>query len=182
VSTRQFGFGYGYTGALASDSHWLQFIERRIDSTNDAGTTAVPATVTIHSNTYALTTDNTKPNWVVDSYNPSNPFFDDTHGNESWRDATSVSTFDAPSAIDNLVKQQFAAGAKRVTSHAHFDIYLVRDFAPIFHIEVQIVWTYTAADKRTTSRQVTSMGAITSLPAAQKQALVKRYPAFAYIR
>jgi hypothetical protein len=61
-------------------------------------------------------------------------------------------------------------------------VYLIRDFAPIFHTEIEIVWTYTSKTSHTTSRKVTSSGAVASLPAAQKQALVSRYPTHAYIR
>ena len=182
VVNSQFGFGYGYTGALSSDTRWLQFIEREIDSTTHGTSTAVPGDVTIQSNTYPLTTNAAQPSWFVDSYDASNPFFDETHADTSWRDATSVSAYDAPSPIEKLVKAQFNLGATLVTSRAHFDIYMIRDFAPLFHIEVEMVWTFTAIDKHKTTRTVKSTGAVTSLPGPQKKALAARYPAFAYIQ
>lgn len=92
-----FGFGYGYSGALSSDTRWLQFIKREINSTTGTTTTPVTGNVTSGRRTYPLTTDATHPNWSVDSNDPSDPFFDEAHPGESWRDATTVSAYDSPS-------------------------------------------------------------------------------------
>ncbi len=183
VTSAQFGFGYGYSGALSSDTRWLQFIEREIDSTKGTVTTPVTGDFTAGTRTYPLTTNAANPSWSVDSDNTSDPFFDQTHSGESWRDAMSVSAYDSPSWGRQIVDAQLRAGATSVTSRAHFDIYLIRDFAPIFHIEVEITWTFTAAGQPSkVNRQVKSTGAATSLPTAQKSALAARYPAFTYIR
>ena len=69
-----------------------------------------------------------------------------------------------------------------MTSRAHFDVYLIRYFAPIYHVEVEIVWAYTSPTSRTTTRKVLANGAAGSLPPAQKTGLTSRYTAYAYIR
>jgi hypothetical protein len=115
----QFGFGCGYTGTLSSDTRWLQFIEREIDATEGGVTTAVPGNVTAGSRTYPLTTDVRQPSWSVDSDHASNPFFDETHADTSWRDATSVSAYDAPSPTRKHANERFEKhGATLVTAHA----------------------------------------------------------------
>jgi hypothetical protein len=75
----------------------------------------VPGDVTIRGNTYPLTQNSKTPSRFVDSYNASDPFFDETHGDTAWRDATSVSAYDAPSPVENDVRDQFDAGATAVT-------------------------------------------------------------------
>lgn len=184
--TGTFGFGVGYSGALSADSRWLQFIEREIDFTPKGGGKPVALDKEISAsqgrNKYRLTTAAAAPNWVVDSYDPSNPFFDETHPSTAWRDATSVSIYDAPGAEPAVVKEQFDNGATAVVSRAHFDIYLIRDFSAIYHVEIEIVWTYSAPKTRTSSHAVKATGPVSGLPSALKAALVQKYPAYAYIR
>jgi hypothetical protein len=181
-----FGFGVGYSGALSADTRWLQFIEREIDYVPKSGAIPIALDKEIESgggkNKYKLTTVTTSPNWVVDSYSPSNPFFDETHPGTTWRDGKSVSIYDAPAPREADVNDLFAAGATAVTSRAHFDIYLIRDFSAIYHVEIEIVWTYSAPGKHKISRQVTSTGTVGGLPSAKKATLVAQYPAYAYIR
>ncbi len=183
-ATGTFGFGVSYSGALSSDSRWLQFIEREIDYVPKGGgkPIALDKEITSGTNKYKLTTVTATPIWVVDSYDPSNPFFDETHAGTTWRDATSVSIYDAPAPRDSDVNDLFTAGATAVTSRAHFDIYLIRDFSAIYRVEIEIVWTYSAPGKHTISRNVKSTGAASGLPSALKAALVARYPVYAYIR
>jgi hypothetical protein len=184
--TGTYGFGVGYSGALASESRWLQFIEREVDYTPKGGGTPVALDKEITSgggkNKYKLTTVTGAPNWVVDSFDPAIPFFDETHTPDSWRDPTSVSIYDAPAPREDLVKESFDAGGTAVTSRAHFEIYLIRDFSAIYHVEIEIIWSYSAPKSRTTSRTVKSTGPVTGLPSAQRAALVARYPNYAYIR
>jgi hypothetical protein len=184
--TGTFGFGVGYSGALSADTRWLQFIERQIDFVPKAGGKRVALDEEISTgggkNKYRLTTASTSPNWVVDSYDPANPFFDETHAGTTWRDATSVSIYDAPAALEHIVDRLFDEGNTAVTSRAHFEIYLVRDFSAIYHVEVEIVWTYSAKGKRVTSRTVKTAAPAAGLPSALQKPLVARYPAYAYIR
>ncbi len=186
--TGTYGFGVGYKGALSSDSRWLQFIEREIDSVPKGGGKAVALNKEITASsgagtyTYKLTTVSTSPQWNVDGTDPSNPFFDETHSRDTWRDATSVAIYDSPQARDDLVNDRFSVGATAVTSRAHFEIYLIRDFSAIYHIEIEIIWTYSAPGKKTISRTVKAAGSVSSLPSALRAALVARYPAYAYIR
>jgi hypothetical protein len=176
-----FSIGYGYSGALAGDTRWLQFIEREIDVTTAAGTTPLAANVTVGGNTYPLTVPPASPNWVVDSSRTSTPFFDEAHTQETFRDPTSVSSYDAP-RIDGIVAPLFTAGVTAITSRAHFDTYLIRDFAPIYHVEFEVIHRYTAPGSPGGRPRIMSSGAASSLPAPLKAALVRRYPSFAYIR
>jgi hypothetical protein len=183
-----YGFGVGYSGALSADSRWLQFIEREIDyDPKDGGKRTaldeeIESTSGAGTNKYRLTTVTSSPKWIVDSTNPSNPFFDETHSNDAWRTATSVSTYDAPAPRGADVKKLFDAGHTGVTSRAHFEIYLIRDFSAIYHVEIEIVWTFSDPKTSTISRTVKSTAAVTGLPSPLKTALVAQYPAYAYIR
>jgi hypothetical protein len=182
--TGQFGFGVGYGGALSSESRWLQFIERRIAVTKNGKTSLLDKEISSGGggNTYRLTTDVSAPSWSVDSYDSSDPFFDQTHSSSSVRDASSVAIYDSPAPRERDVKGQFAEGAATVSSVAHFDIYLVRDFSALYHVEIEMRWDYSDPGKRKTTRTVLSAGAVSGLPAALKTALVAKYPAYAYIR
>jgi Domain of unknown function (DUF4157) len=183
-----YGFGVGYSGALSGDSRWLQFIEREIDYNPKGGGQRTALNEEIEggsgaaTNKYKLTTVTGSPNWTVDSYDPSNPFFDETHSNDAWRAATSVAIYDAPGARAGDVGKLFHAGNTNVTSRAHFDIYLIRDFSAIYHVEIEIVWTFSNPTTSRISRNVKATGPVTALPGALKAALVARYPAYAYIR
>lgn len=182
----QYGFGVGYSGALSADSRWVQFIEREIsyDPKGGGKRTSLDKEVTAGGgkNKYRLTTSTASPNWAVDSYSASTPFFDDK--SDAWRDATSVSIYDAPSPREKDIKELFDAGHTNVTSRAHFDIYLIRDYSAIYRVEIEIVWTFLDpkdVDKRKTTRTIKTTGKASGLPAALKSALVARYPDYAYI-
>ena len=98
------------------------------------------------------------------------------------RAATSVAIDDAPSARGGDIKKLFDAGNTNVTSRAHFEIYLIRDFSALYHVEIEIVWTYSDPKTSTIARTIKAAAPATGLPAALKSALVARYPAYAYIR
>ena len=183
----QYGFGVGYGGALSAESRWLQFIEREIsyDPKGGGKRTSLDKEITAGGgkNKYRLTTSTASPNWAVDSYSASTPFFDEK--SDAWRDATSVSIYDAPAPHEADIKELFDAGNTYVTSRAHFDIYLIRDYSAIYHVEIEIVWTYLDPkdmSTRTTTRTIKSTGKASGVPAALKSALVTRYPTHAYIR
>jgi hypothetical protein len=186
-TTGQYGFGVGYSGALSAHSRWVQFIEREIsyDPKGGGKRTSLDKEITAGGgkNKYRLTTSTASPNWAVDSYSASSPFFDEK--SDAWRDATSVSIYDAPVPREGDIKELFDAGHTNVTSRAHFDIYLIRDYSAIYHVEIEIVWTYSDPkdlNKRKTARTITSTGKVNVLPGALKSTLVARYPAYAYIR
>jgi len=185
--TGQYGFGVGYRGALSADSRWVQFIEREISyDPKDGGTrTSLDKEITAGGglNKYRLTTTTASPVWAVDSYSTSTPFFDDK--SDAWRDATSVTIYDAPVPREGDIKALFDAGHTNVVSRAHFDIYLIRDYSAIYHVEIEIVWTFVDPkdlNRRRTVRTIKSTGKVNGLPAALKSALVARYPTYAYIR
>lgn len=186
-STGQYGFGVGYSGALSADSRWVQFIEREIsyDPKGGGKRTSLDKEITAGGgkNKYRLTTSTASPNWAVDSYSATSPFFDEK--SDAWRDAASVSIYDAPAPREADIKELFDAGHTNVTSRAHFDIYLIRDFSAIYHVEIEIVWTYLDPKdmkKRKTTRTIKSTGKASGLPTALKAALDARYPTHSYIR
>jgi hypothetical protein len=182
-SSATFSFGVGYSGGLSADTRMLQFIWREIIVTNAAGATApLAGTVTTTGVPYALTTTPATPTRRVDSNSTTTPFYDESHSTSTFRDATSVATYDAPSPIRSMVSAQFAAGATRVVSREHFDIFLVRDFSTIYHVVIDIEHVATSPTASSTSRRVVSATAATSLPADMRTALLARYPSFAYIR
>jgi len=186
-TTGQYGFGVGYSGALSAHSRWVQFIEREIsyDPKGGGKRTSLDKEITAGGgkNKYKLTTTTASPNWAVDSYSASTPFFDEK--SDAWRDATSVSIYDAPAPREGDIKDLFDAGHTNVTSRAHFDIYLIRDYSATYHVEIEIVWTFSDPkdlNKRKTTRTIKSTGKVSVLPGALKSTLVARYPAYAYIR
>lgn len=178
-----FSFGVGYSGGLSADTRMLQFIWREIIVTNAAGTTApLAGTVTTTGVPYALTTTPSSPTRRVDSNSTTTPFYDESHSSSTFRDATSVATYDAPSTIGAMVDAQFAAGATRVVSREHFDIFLIRDFSTIYQVVIDIEHVQTSPAPGPTNRTVVSTGPVSSLPSAMRTALLARYPSFAYIR
>jgi len=116
----------------------------------------------------------------VDSSSTTTPFYDET--NQAWRDASSVTIYDAPTAYDSIVQRELTAGATAVVSRAHFHAYLVRDFSAIYHVEIEIVFTFGPRGAHQTARNVLATGTVTSLPAPLRSALVTGYPAYAYLR
>ena len=183
----QYGFGVGYSGALSADSRWIQFIEREIgyDPKGGGKRTSLDKEITAGGgkNKYRLTTSTASPNWAVDSYSTSTPFFDDK--SDAWRDATSVSIYDSPAPREADIKELFDAGHTNVTSRAHFDIYLIRDYSAIYHVEIEIVWTYSDPKdlkKRKTNRTIITTAKANGLPTPLKTALVARYSDYAYIQ
>jgi hypothetical protein len=181
-SSATFSFGVGYSGGLSADTRMLQFIWREIIVTNAAGVTApLAGTVTTTGVPYALTTTPATPTRRVDSNNATTPFYDESHSSSTFRDATSVAIYDAPSPIRSMVSAQFAAGATRAVSREHFDIFLIRDFSTIYHVVIVVEHVATSATASSTNRRVVSAATATSLPTDMRTVLLARYPSFAYI-
>ena len=142
-------------------------------------TTSLKDTVNVRGRSYQLG-NATTPKWQVDSSSTTTPFYDET--NQAWRDASSVTIYDAPTAYDSIVQRELTAGATAVVSRAHFHAYLVRDFSAIYHVEIEIVFTFGPRGAHQTARNVLATGTVTSLPAPLRSALVTGYPAYAYLR
>lgn len=185
-----FSFGVGYSGGLSTDTRVLQFIWRDLLVTNASGTRSLPGTVSTDLPPYPLTIVDpatlvpaATPSRAVDSpSSAASPFYDESRPGSSFRDASSVAVYDAPTTLRTRVAAEFAAGATRVVTRAHFDVYLIRDFSAIYHVEIVVEHVHASATAHSTNRTVVSTGAVSSLPAAMRTVLVARYPSFAYIR
>ena len=173
-------FSLEYEGGLASETKFLQFIWREILSTDAAGKeTALADRITTTGGSYNLTADPSAPSYNTDSASASSPFYE-TAG-LSGRTADSTTIHDMPSSMNAKVQAQFAAGATKVVSRAHFSSFLIRDFRPMNRTDITVEWTYTSAALPPRVQTVDSNGACSSLPEGMKKRLVAQYPAFSYI-
>ncbi len=180
--TGSLSFGVTYTGALASESRWLQFIWRDIEVTDAKGAKRLlNDPVTIGSRTYPLTTNAKAPDYSVDSRSPSSPFYE-ASTSTARREPNLTAIGDAPTPIGSLVDREFKAGAAAVTSRAHFEIYLIRDFRTLYHVGVDVEHVFRDATHHTTNRSIRVTETTTALPGPLQTALVRDYPAFSYIQ
>jgi hypothetical protein len=174
-------FQMGYTGGLASDSHWLQFIWREIVVTHPTkGVYALPDPITTSGGHYALTTDPDDPVYNTDSRDPENPFYEAAFANNRTADSTTI--FDLPGSINALVQREFSNGATSVVSRAHFNTYLVRDFRATYHVYLQVEWSYGSPAVPARVQTVRAAGRVNSLPAGMRKRLIEQRPRFAYIQ
>lgn len=175
-------FAVTYTGGLAPETRWLQFIWREMEVTAaDGSTKMLGDLVTIGKRTYPLTTQAKSPNFSVDSRSGSDPFYE-ASASTTRREPNLTMIGDAPTPIHMLAKREFDAGAKSIISRAHFEIYLIRDYRTIYHIGIDVEHTMRDATNYRTHRDIRITETKSALPAAEKQALVKDYPAFEYIQ
>jgi len=174
------GFSLGYQGGLAPDSRWLQFIWREIVVTHPAkGVYRVNAPITTSGGTYPLTTDPGNPSYNTDSASATSPFYEAAFTDIRTADATTI--YDQPGAAQALVNAELAGGATTVVSRAHFNTFLVRDFRPLYRVELEVEWSFTAAGGTPRVQTVRSGGKATSLPRDMRNRLVQQYPNYEYI-
>jgi Domain of unknown function (DUF4157) len=180
--TKSLSFAVTYTGGLAPESRWLQFIWREIEVTAANGTKSMlKDPVTIGSRTYSLTTDPKAPNYSVDSGSASDPFYEASRST-SRREPNLTMIGDAPTPIMSLVAREYAAGAKNVVSRAHFELYLIRDYRTLYHVAVDVEHPFRDAVHHGTNRQIRVTELVSALPAPLQKALVQDYPTFGYIQ
>jgi hypothetical protein len=180
--TGSLSFAVTYTGGLASESRWLQFIWREIEVTaRDGKKSMLGDPVTIGARTYNLTTQPTSPNYSVDSRSSSDPFYE-ASTSTSRREPNLTMIGDAPTPIGRLVAREYAAGASSVVSRAHFEIYLIRDYRTLYHIGVDVEHPFRDATHHGTNRNIRVTELASALPGPLQKALVQDYPAFSYIQ
>jgi Domain of unknown function (DUF4157) len=173
-------FSLDYTGGLANETRWLQFIWREILPTDAAGkTTPLVDPITTTGGTYNLTDDPAHPNYNTDTGSATSPFYEAEFF--SGRTADSTTIYDQPGSVDKKVQDQFAAGATKVVSRAHFNTFLIRDFRPMEQVAITVEWTYTSAALPPRVQTVDDKGACTALPEGMKKRLVAQFPAYSYI-
>jgi hypothetical protein len=188
------GFSLDYTGALASDTHWLQFVARSISYWTSAdalgnGTGAenfVAANIPVSSaaGNMDMTTNLANKKFITDGVSLKSPFYE---GNATHkRDKKSNTMIDDPGSIqsgaENLMKVPY--NALRVSSKIFFETYLVRDFMPVLQetIEIEYVFTPTSSPVAPTSFKMNSK-AVSALDPALKAQLISEYSKkFSYIR
>ena len=175
-------FAVSYAGALAAESRWLQFIWRDIEVTGaDGRKKFLNDTVTVGSRSYPLTTDPKAPGYSVDSRSGSDPFYE-ASTSTARREPNLTTIGDAPTPIRSLVQREFNGGATAVVSRAHFEIYLIRDFRALYHVGVDVEHPFRDATHYTTNRAIRVTETVSALPGPLQKALVRDYPAFAYIQ
>ncbi len=180
--TGSLSFAVTYTGGLAPESRWLQFIWREIEVTaRDGKKTMLGDPVTIGARTYNLTTQPTSPNYSVDSRSSSDPFYE-ASTSTARREPNLTMIGDAPTPIGKLVSREYAAGASSVVSRAHFEIYLIRDYRTLYHIGVDVEHPFRDATHHGTIRNIRVTEQASALPGPVQKALVQDYPAFSYIQ
>jgi hypothetical protein len=182
AALRPEGFSLGYKGGLASETRWLQFIWREIVVNHPTkGEYHVKAAIgTSAKHGYSLTTDRDKPTYNTDSADADNPFYE--AGFFSNRTADAMTMFDQPAAIESHVRAAFSDGATKVTSRAHFNTFLIRDYKTLYHVYLQVEWTFNSAAASPNVQTVKSAGKADSLPSDMKEKLVEQYPKFDYIQ
>jgi hypothetical protein len=175
-------FAVSYSGGLAADSRWLQFIWREIEVTDSTGATRLlNDPVTIGARTYPLTTNAGRPSYSVDSRSPSDPFYE-ANTSTARREPDLTMIADAPTPIRSLVSREYAAGARSVTSRAHFEIFLIRDYRTLYHVGIDVEHAYRDATNYGTTRNIRVTENVSELPGDLRSVLIRDYPAFEYIQ
>jgi hypothetical protein len=174
-------FAVTYTGGLASESRWLQFIWREMEITAKGGTkTRIDDPIQIGARSYKFTKQ-APPEYSVDSRSTTDPFYE-ANTSSARREPNLTMIGDAPTPIQSRVDAAFATGATSVVSTAHFDIYLIRDYRTLYHVAVDVTHSFRDKDSHRTLRNITKTETVSALPADMKKVLVKDYPAFDYIQ
>ena len=178
----QLAFGMTYRGGLAADTRWLQFIWRDLVVTDAAhGTRRQSGVIEIENRTYPLTTDPSTPAYSVDSGSETDPFYE-ARRSTAPRTEGETTLLDAPGPRNKEVRAAFAAGATQVVSGAHFDTYLIRDYHVLYHVAIDVIYTFAGPDSRRSERIVRKVEVVDELPDDIRTALTAKYPRHGYIR
>jgi hypothetical protein len=173
-------FSLGFDGALADESRWLQFIWREIIVTGaDGAEYRLNDTINTTGGSYNLTDDPADPHYNTDSADASSPFYE--AAGLAGRTAEATTIYDMPGAPDAFVRRELLAGATGAVARAHFHSFLIRDFRPIFGVDITVEWTYVDANTPPRVQSVENASTPSSLPSGMKARLVEQYPNFAYI-
>ena len=174
------GYGITYKGGLSDESAWLQFIWREFLVEHPVkGEYRVDQAITTTGGTYQLTTDPSDPQYNTDTASASDPFYE--AAGMSGRTAESSTMYDMPGPANAIVNAELAGGATKITSRAHFNTYLIRDYRAIYHVTVDVEWVFTSAATPPRTQKVSGTGKVDGLPDAIKARLVKQFPKFTYI-
>ncbi len=175
------GYSAGYKGGLSDESAWLQFIWREVEVEDPVkGDFRVDQAITTSGGTYKLTTDPGDPHYNTDTASASDPFYE--AGGMHDRTADSSTMYDMPSPMTNIVNAQFAAGATKVTSRAHFNTFLIRDYRAIYRVTIDVEWVFTSASTPPRTQKVSGTAKVDGLPGGIRARLVEQFPKFAYVQ
>jgi hypothetical protein len=83
--------------------------------------------------------------------------------------------------MDHLVQAQFAAGATRVVSRAHFNTWLIRDMEVLYRVQLNVVWDYTTRREPPRAQSVAAAGPASALEPRMRARLIAQYPNFDYL-
>lgn len=180
--TGSVSFAVAYSGGLAADSRWLQFIWREVQVTDASGANRwLTDTVTIGARTYPLTTNNGPRNYSVDSRSATDPFYE-ASTSTARREPDLTMIADAPTPLRSLVTREYGLGARSVISRARFEIYLIRDYRTLYHVGIDVEHSFRDATNFSTARNIRVTERVSALPSELHAALVRDYPAFSYIQ
>jgi hypothetical protein len=178
---RSLSFAVSYTGGLAAESRWLQFIWREMEVTAKDGTkTKVDDPIQIGARNYKFTKQG-PPVYSVDSRSSTDPFYE-ASASTTRREPNLTMIGDAPTPIMKSVDAAFAGGAASLVSTAHFDIFLIRDYRTLYHVAIDVEHPFRDKAHHTTRRNIKATELVSSLPSEMKKVLVRDYPAFSYIQ
>ncbi len=177
-----------YTGDDADKMHWMQFVWRKVDPKFPAktGTPSKPMEkkLTHSSRDYPLTTDKSKPGWLVDSgMDPGTTpgasgkaFYEESVPVN--RSAKAVRMTDFPSTMEREIAPLFADASKAptsVVSHFHADTYLIRNMDVVYRAQIDLEWEFKSATPSPVKATVTG-GAADHIEAEQRATLVTTDP------
>ena len=177
-----------YTGDDADKMHWMQFVWRKVDPKFPAKT-GIPSKpmekkLTHSSRNYPLTTDKSKPGWLVDSgMDPGTTpgasgkaFYEESVPVN--RSAKAVRMTDFPSTMEREIAPLFADASKAptsVVSHFHADTYLIRNMDVVYRAQIDLEWEFKSATPSPVKATVTG-GAADHIEAEQRATLVTTDP------
>lgn len=175
------GFSLSYTGRDAARAHWIQFVWREIIFER-SGEKPKPlgGTYKTDSGTWPLTTDETKPQWHVDSVSKTVPFYEATGDHNT--SAGNLTVFDDPGAAQDTIKPHMKGRNQptRVISRVHFASYLVRDMDVLHRIDTNIEWIFTGTKLTSKTGAAESKGSPGGLDKLHIAALLQQYSKFDY--
>lgn len=171
-----------YSGALAADSRWLQFVWFELTATTPSGLARVSGSVPTTSGTKPFTTTPATPSWTVDSGSTTDPFYEATGVN--IRTSSSTTLFDAPGgrSVASLASSVFSSvpAATSVRFTAHFQTYLIQGGAAAYVVGYSASTAFTpgASGARASAigYTVSGSGPVTGLPSNLLTIFIGSYP------
>ena len=177
------GFTFNFEGEekAAHSSQWLQFISIKMVQTKGGETTVVAD----GDSRVTFTTDDGSPQYGVDYSKTDSPYYAPSV-QASKVDQVQKTMVDDPLPSVGAMRRCIGEGATEIVETDTFDTFLVQDDKVVYHGQLRVTFTCDASGVvaehpvRKTS-QVTKSERVNGLPAAMREALHGKYPAFKHI-